>query len=171
MLLFQQKRVLIIGDSHVRRIHQVFHEIIQNAAITWMHKGGSGIGFIYNCKRQIVNYDVVVIATGGNDIANGKGSRELAHNFYTVCQELLRVNNFVIVCSQWPRANRVYNDNISAFNYYLEYIFSGSESAKFRWWDRRLKFATFDGVHLHSYHRAARHLASMILFGLRTLGA
>lgn len=151
---------------------QVFRrDLIQNAHISWMHRGGSGVGFIHSCRRQIINFDIVVIATGSNDLANGRRPRELAEEFLAACQELRKVNHFVIVCSQWPRANTLYNTNVYAFNCHLESMLSRHQSIAFRWWDRRVKFATYDGVHLHSYDRAARHLASMVLFGLRAIGA
>lgn len=96
-----KKNVLVLGDSHVRRLDQNKLQHIKLAGV-----GGLKSGNIISTHKGIINssinqVDEVIIHIGSNDIAKGVQVETLINNIDTAAKELQKKNpNVRIACSK-----------------------------------------------------------------------
>jgi lysophospholipase L1-like esterase len=148
----------------------VIHKKVNNIEITWVCRGGTGLEFVEKTIPQTRNFHLVVILSGGNDMANGVPPPVVADKLMYLSNRILQegVRN-VCIGSIWPRSNRPFNKMCARLGDDLYRSLYQDPSITFWQWDRRLAYKNYDGVHLYhsGYRNAAHHLASMILWLLK----
>ena len=164
--------MLIIGDSHVRRLSEVGYLLdyhLRGVRVDWWHKGGAGISYAEECLPYIRGYKVIIVMLGGNDIDNGMSPAQLQQRVAWITNEMLkRGPDCVIVPSIWPRQNFFFNNTIRYYADVMERQYFGDPSVTFWRWDNRQSWKTYDGVHLPlaGYERAIRTIVSMIVWAI-----
>lgn len=168
--------MVIVGDSHVRRLgqfHQLVDEKLQGVPVDWVHQGGSGLDFPRRKLRDISGYKIVVVMTGGNDLANGSSVEEVVANYQRLAEDLLRGSSVqaVVITSIWPRHDRVFNARARAVATRLSSLFYGNPQVNFWSWDRRQPWRTRDGTHLtpRGYRKAASYLVAAVVWTIHHL--
>lgn len=164
-------RILIWGDSHVRRIatHCQFMDRIIGVSVEFRGLGGATVATLSNRCQDVIGYHTVVIMVGGNDLSNGWSSSAVSQSLENLATQVrgLGVRRVVLV-SIWPRANRRYNDRARTVNLLLMTRYHQNRQIIHWQWDTRQPFATYDGTHLllNGYRRAARYLVAAIVWSL-----
>ena len=170
--MLQASSVLIIGDSHVRRLQEVSHLLhnhLQDVVIKWVHRGGADITFAESNVHRARGHQLVIVMLGGNDIANGTSPEDLATQTGRLVDNLhLQGPDNVIVPSIWPRQSRSFNDRIMRYADIMESRHYRDPVLTFWRWDNRQPWRTYDGVHLlrRGYERATRTLVAMIVWAI-----
>lgn len=174
--LQRESRVLVIGDSHVRRLQREAFGVRERLAgieTNFMGAGGSGSEFVLSNAWRADGYRVVIVMTGGNDLANGHSLPHIIRQYQLIADSLLsrRGVEAVIFPSIWPRRDNRFNGGATQLADCIQHLFRNNSRVALWRWDRRQPFRTYDGVHLtqNGYRRAMRYLVPIILWAVYNL--
>ena len=166
--------MLVIGDSHVRRINE-FMPLIDSklrqgyVTVDLEFRGGSGLSFAEERLRRARGYDIVIIMVGGNDLDRG-ATHVCFEHAYAVFERLARQAGIrsVIITSLLPRQDPWFNTRARQhFRECWDRYYGRRDSIITFWqWDLRQPFRTIDGVHLErpAYRKAVKSLLAPILW-------
>jgi lysophospholipase L1-like esterase len=171
-MLQREVHVLIIGDSHVRRMEEFRTELTRKlayrgASVRLMFKGGAHLNFIEDNLEQLRGFDVVVVMAGGNDLSSGASEGYFEALYSRIYRGALRVGvRAVVFTSIWPRQDSRFNSKARSISRRMERKYEDHPYVVFWQWDRRQTFRTYDGVHLpvNGYRRAILYLTSPIMW-------
>ena len=162
--------MLVIGDSHARRLQEVSHLLephLQDVRVEWLHRGGAGISLAEQNISRVSHYSLVILMLGGNDLANGMTTQELADRVNRVATEMLQKGpDCIIVPSIWPRWDDAFNVRVRKYADFMDNRHMRDPGLVFWRYDNRQSWRTYDGIHLlpKGYERATRTLVSMIVW-------
>jgi lysophospholipase L1-like esterase len=168
----QAASVLVVGDSHVRRMQPHSHalERLQSITVDWAFRGGATTKFAEEQVDKADGHQVVVIMLGGNDLANGMPVDTLVERLHALAYSYLRKPQVkcVVLPSVWPRGDEAFNRKAATLSEQLEIKYRGHPSITYWQWDKRQSWRNSDGVHLldNGYRRAVRYLSSAILWAI-----
>lgn len=161
-----QLRTLVIGDSHIRRISDIWVDKLQHTTVHWRYKGGADISWLRNNLDGCEDFDIVIICIGGNDLDNGTKPDAVASQLMdiaTLCAK--RGVKKTIVTSIWPRDKPYFLDNVMLANTDLDEGLNNDDKRTVFWkQERRMRFEFYDGIHLRHYKGARRYLVSCIMW-------
>ena len=164
---------LIWGDSHIRRLAEAesvgnYISRTTNLDVSFKHRGGATVGFLRGYPEQPV--DIILVALGSNDLANGVSPRIVLDMILTQSRRLIAQGSAkrVVIMNIWPRAHRVYNAKAWVFNQ-LAKEHCCDKHATIVFWElsSRMKYACGrDRVHLvpTCYSRALKSFTSCMLW-------
>lgn len=185
-------RVLILGDSFIRRVHQFIKRytpeldmqlhITEPLVINWHGVGGRTAAKIIRHDLRVVESfhpDIVVLQLGTNDLTGhppvlvGSAIEDLVrllHDSFGV--------KFVCVCQTIHRDSAgAFNKNVGILTKYLKVVLEPLVYARFwshrGFWNSPKDFYAYDGVHLNSrgQHKFYRSLRGAVLKCLRSLAS
>lgn len=167
--------VLVIGDSHVRRMAE-FRHILQaklhhnRIRVNFVHRGGAHLSFAESEVKKAYGYDIVLIMVGGNDLDRGATIPYFEASYRrieTAARE--RGITQIIITSVWPRHNGLFNHRATLLTQHLWTLFQYNQLVTFWQWDYRQSFMTYDGVHLmlRGYRKAISYLLAPILWAVK----
>lgn len=170
-----QIQTLVIGDSHIRRIHDIWKANLQHTQVHWRYKGGAGISWLRKNLEGCEGYDAIIISCGGNDLDNGMEPA-------TVASQLIEIATYcadkgvrtTIVMALWPREDVAFTSKANETNMALEEgLHRDTNLLPTVFWkqERRLLFDFYDGVHLRHYNGPRRYLISCIMWADKQLRA
>lgn len=87
--------VLVIGDSHVRRMTPYHGRITQHLcgiSVTFECTEGTGLHFAEEQVCEARGFDIKIMITGGNNIDNGMSPLQLADRLHHLANDLLSTN-------------------------------------------------------------------------------
>lgn len=164
---------MVIGDSHVRRLaehHNHIRERMAGIEIEFRGVGGTGTSFVLQNAHLACGFNIVIIMTGGNDLANGKSIAHILGEYQRIADSYLEWRDVeaVLFTSIWPRQNRIFNRKAREILQEMDRRYYRHPFITAWAWDRRQPFKTYDGVHLQGrgYQRAATYLVPAILWAV-----
>ena len=171
---FQDSRVLVLGDSHVRRLAEreyLINDHLQGVLLTWRFLPGGYIEFAEYNIRAAFCHQIVVLMLGGNDLDNGCSEYQLADRVIHVANSMILHSYYteaVIITSLWPRSSQEYNRRARLYAALMERRLSADTQVVFWLWDRRQPWRNTDGTHFtqHGYDVAMRYLVAPIVWAI-----
>ena len=167
-------QVLVVGDSHVRRMAEVSEPALTNmlreVTVTFLHKGGEGVRFLWQLPTD-EHFDIVVFAVGSNNLANGMTPEELFKRLNFHAKRILDAGlcRKVVMMGMWPRADSKFNKAMRVFNKFKS---TDRERVVFWRWSHHLRYRILpDRTHLQKrcYRRAVKYLCSPFLYVIKYL--
>ena len=169
--------MLVIGDSHVRRIREYQHLITAKlrqgrVSIDWRFRGGAYLDFAEREVERAYGYDIIVMMVGGNDLDRGTPRASIEAS-YARMENLARIRGVkrLIVTSIWPRRDANFNAVARTHARVCSSLYQNLRRnlITFWEWDERQPFRTYDGVHLehHGYEKAVKYLLAPILWVIK----
>jgi hypothetical protein len=79
--MLQESSVLIVGDSHVRRMRAFRRHLdghLRLVSVEWLFRGGATVAFAEDNTQQARGHKIVILMIGGNDLDNGMSPHQLA---------------------------------------------------------------------------------------------
>ena len=147
--------------------HQMDRKLGWELEVTVLCQGGTGLEYVRQNINMATGFDMLVVMTGGNDVANGKDETFLEYQYGEIAMRAHYIGvQEVVFTSIWPRKDRGFNDYIKELNSSKLKKYAVEYGAIFWLWDKRQPFFTEDGVHLsrRGYQRAVEYLTSAILW-------
>ena len=169
--MLQESSVLIVGDSHVRRMRAFRRHLdghLRLVSVEWLFRGGATVAFAEDNTQQARGHKIVVLMIGGNDLDNGMSPHQLADRVGYLAFRYIRCAHVdaVAVTSIWPRRDRTFNARAREYAEIMESRFHGDPQVTFWLWDRRQPMRSEDGVHFtrHGYEVAMTYLMAIIVW-------
>lgn len=170
-------KVMVMGDSHVRRLESwscIIDRKCREGAmdISFYHRGGARLDFVERNLDHAIGCDMLVIMVGGNDLASGIPQNSLVAAYDRITRRALELGiRAVVITSVWPRRDYRFNQRAMHLSQALYDHYLPVERVMFWHWDRRQSFKTYDGVHLEQkgYKKAVTYLLAAILWGVKHL--
>lgn len=141
--------------------------------VTMLCRGGTGLQYIKDNIEQARGFDMLLVMTGGNDVANGKPFSFFQKKYSEITAEARhRGVRAIVFSSIWPRKDTNFNNCIRQLNDRSPHnansldAVARNNGAVFWDWDRRQPLQTFDGVHLkrRGYQRSIVYLVAAIVW-------
>jgi len=174
------RRVLVVGDSHVRRLRSSASGFISRVVgpsvlVRYMSRGGSGAFFVNCSVSSMMGYDLIIVFTGGNDIRPGVSSDVVGGSIIALLDRLTAVVcPRVVFLPIWPRHSclpQFGSGFVAEYEHHrlaVNAMVSQERPQFYIEWDHRCRVHSYlrqgDSIHLSDagYRRAARHVVHVI---------
>ena len=105
-------------------------------SVTFVHKGGAQLHFVYCNLEQARGYDILIVMAGGNDLASG-AKLEYYRRYYDIIETEAREMGVqqVIITSFWPRQDSAYNTMVCQHHEYWTVHYDHHNLMTFWTWD------------------------------------
>lgn len=172
---FQVTRIVVIGDSHVRRMVQ-HRQILDrkngnNTTVDFIFRGGAHLSFVEDQLKHIAHrYHILIVMAGGNDLSSGALRVHFQAAYDRIANLAFNAGiKVVAIPSLWPRQSGIFNRAVQDHSYVFGDLYRGNPQMVFWQWDRRQPLRTYDGVHLfdYGYRRSISYLFSLIRWTIK----